>query len=101
MKPPLLIFDARRIDLDEFAENVLSILDRPVINQTGIAGLFDFHLEFAPDETTPALPRLAPLDGSGLSIFSALQEQLGLRLATAKGPGTFLVIDHVEKPSQN
>jgi uncharacterized protein (TIGR03435 family) len=101
IKPPMLILEARRISLDEFTKNVLSILDRPTINQTRIAGLFDFHLEFAPDETTPALPRLAPSDNSGPSIFTAIQEQLGLKLAPAKGPGTFLVIDHVERPSEN
>jgi len=101
MKQPLLIVEARKISLDEFAKNILSILDRPVINQTGTPGLFDFHLEFTPDETTPALPRFAPSDNSGTSIFTAVQEQLGLKLASAKGPGTFLVIDHVERPSEN
>jgi uncharacterized protein (TIGR03435 family) len=65
--------------------------------------MFDFHLEYVPDENSP----LAHRDGSdsaavaGPSIFTALQEQLGLKLQPAKGPGELLVIDHIEKPSGN
>jgi bla regulator protein blaR1 len=82
-------------------------LDRPVTDKTGIAGMFDFHLEFAIDDTTrSAVPPNSPAaalasDPSGPSIFTALQEQLGLKLEPAKGPGEFLVIDSVEHPSQN
>jgi len=74
----------------------LSRLDRPVIDKTGLTGLFDFHLEYAPGQAGP--------DGSDpvdMSIFSALQQQLGLKLTPAKGPGELLVIDHVERPSEN
>ncbi len=83
-------------------------LDRPVIDKTGIDGLFDIHLEFALDDTTRAvLPAnrpdtIYPDDPTGgTSIFTAVQEQLGLKLESAKGPGEFLVIDHVERPSEN
>ena len=64
--------------------------------------MFDFHLEFAPDETTggTAPPDVAT-DPSGPSIFTAMQEQLGLKLESAKGPGEVLVIDRVERPSEN
>ena len=62
---------------------------------TGVAGLFDFHLEFAPDEAASDDPAGAP------SIFTALQQQLGLKLEAGKGPGEFLVIDRVEKPTEN
>jgi uncharacterized protein (TIGR03435 family) len=98
-----LIIDARKIGVAEFAKNVLSVLDRPVVDKTGIAGLFDFQLEFAPDEATPALPRLKTLADSagGPSIFTAMQEQLGLKLEPAKGPGEFLIIDSVERPTEN
>jgi uncharacterized protein (TIGR03435 family) len=67
-------------------------LDRTVIDKTGVAGIFDFHLEFAPDGAAP--------DDTGPSIFTAIQE-LGLKLESAKGPVEFLVIDHVERPSGN
>ena len=86
------------------------VLDRPVINKTGITGKFSFHLDFAPDETTPRLlsrggvPGGAPpaaSDPTGPSIFTAVQEQLGLKLEPSKGPGEVLVIDHVERPSEN
>jgi uncharacterized protein (TIGR03435 family) len=69
-------------------------LGRQVIDRTSLPGLFDFTLEFAPEGNgADAIP--------GPSIFTALQEQLGLKLEPAKGPVEILVIDHVEKPSQN
>jgi uncharacterized protein (TIGR03435 family) len=87
-------------------------LDRPVIDKTGTGGVFDFHLEFVPDQNTPGFllqlrrpPGPAGLtpsdDPAGPSIFTAIQEQLGLKLEPTKGSGEFLVIDHVEKPSDN
>ncbi len=69
-------------------------LGRPVVDRTSLAGLFDFTLEFAPEGNgADAIP--------GPSIFTALQEQLGLKLDPAKGPVEILVIDHAEKPSEN
>jgi uncharacterized protein (TIGR03435 family) len=88
-------------NLDEFAKLLGVTLGRPVVDRTGITGTFDFHLEFALDENTPNV-RLEPSDEPpGPSIFTALQEQLGLKLASARGPAEFLVIDHVERPSEN
>lgn len=80
-------------------------LDRPVIDKTGVAGIFDFHLEFVLDGATPGFPfgshePTSSGDGAGPSIFTAIQK-LGLKLESAKGPVEFLVIDHVEKPSSN
>lgn len=89
------LVEAEGMSLDAFAQAYLGGLDRPVINKTGIAGLFDFRLEFAPDEAASDDPAGAP------SMFTALQQQLGLRLETGKGPGEFLVIDRVERPSGN
>jgi uncharacterized protein (TIGR03435 family) len=69
-------------------------LDRLVIDKTGIAGLYEFRLEWTPDDT--------PADvATGASIFTAIQEQLGLRLQPATGPVETLVIDHAEKPDAN
>jgi bla regulator protein blaR1 len=77
-------------------------LQRTVIDKTGLAGMFDFHLEFTPDEVTPGITASGDArDPAGPSIFAALQEQLGLKLEAAKGPAEVLVIDHVEKPSEN
>jgi uncharacterized protein (TIGR03435 family) len=87
--------------VDEFSKALGFVLGRPVINRSGITGLFDFRLEYAIDETTGGT-RVAPSDEpAGPSIFTAIQEQLGLKLESAKGPGERLVIDHVEKPSEN
>jgi uncharacterized protein (TIGR03435 family) len=67
------------------------VLDRAVLDRTEIAGEFDIDLEWTPDENP----------GPGPSIFTALQEQLGLKLETQKGVVDVLVIDHVERPSAN
>ena len=97
------------MNMDDFIKHSLGPnLDRPVINQTGITGLFDFHLEYAPDDTASAFSESAlGADGSasseqtGASIFTALRQQLGLKLEPAKALGDFLFIDHVERPSAN
>jgi uncharacterized protein (TIGR03435 family) len=85
------------------------LLDRPVIDKTGVTGTFDIHLEFAPDVTMPSIgpPRGSvdnpgtPSTDNGPSIFTAMQEQLGLKLEPAKGPVEVIVIDHSEYPSAN
>jgi uncharacterized protein (TIGR03435 family) len=91
-----------------FAGLLGMILDRPVIDKTGITDLFAIHLEFLPDDfTSPRAAAVAPgapvavggPDAPG--IFQAIQEQLGLKLEPAKGPVDVLVIDHIERPSEN
>jgi uncharacterized protein (TIGR03435 family) len=78
-----------------------------VIDKTGLSGRFNLHVEFEPDDATPGVRsfiRDAPADASGsnsATIFTAIQEQLGLKLTAAKGPIEFLQIDHVERPSEN
>jgi uncharacterized protein (TIGR03435 family) len=79
---------------------------RTVVDKTGIAGVFPVHLTFVPDESmmqAPGSPGDAanPAADAGPSLFTALQEQLGLRLQSGKGLVPLLVIDHVEKPSKN
>ena len=75
--------------------------DRPVIDKTGLAGGFDLHLKWALDEAAGATGPVTTDEPTGTSIFTALKEQLGLKLESAKGPVEILVIDHVEKPSEN
>ena len=78
-----------------------------MIDKTGIARRFDIHLSFSPNESMPGLRGPEPdapaaaSDPTGPTIFTAMQEQLGLKLAPAKGPIEFLVIDHLERPSEN
>jgi uncharacterized protein (TIGR03435 family) len=72
----------------------LQELDRPVVDGTGLNGVFNITLDFvAEDAASP--------DSAGPSILTALTEQLGLKLEVTKGPVQILVIDHVEKPSEN
>jgi len=94
---------AQHISLGQFA-NLLS-LDRPVVDRTGLVGNFDITLTWAPDApaTTPnAVEVPARDDPSDATIFTALREQLGLRLQAGKEPLEVLVIDHAEKvPTEN
>jgi uncharacterized protein (TIGR03435 family) len=81
-------------------------LGRTVIDKTGLTANFDVKLEWTPDNAQaapglPDAPNPPPADASGPSIFTALQEQLGLKLAPQKGPVEIIVIDRAEKPSAN
>jgi uncharacterized protein (TIGR03435 family) len=69
-------------------------LGRIIVDKTGLTGRYDFTLEWTPDDA-------APSDQSGPGIFTAIQEQLGLKLEPTKGPVDVIVIDHIEKPSAN
>jgi uncharacterized protein (TIGR03435 family) len=81
------------VSMPAFVEALSDTVDRKVIDKTGYAGTFDFHLTFARDE--------AASDAAGPSVFTALQEELGLRLKPAKDPVEVLVIDHAERPGEN
>ncbi len=87
-----------------FANELARQLGRTVIDKTELGGEYDIKLEWTPDEATPGPPtgeRPVPADAPGPSIFTALQEQLGLKLESTKGPVEILVIDRVEKPTEN
>jgi len=100
------------VALQMLTQSLSSQLGRPVIDQTGLKGNFDFKLEWTPDPgqsgggpfggaPPPGADAPPPPDPNGPSIFTAVQEQLGLRLESQKGPVEMLVIDKVEKPSEN
>lgn len=82
----------RKVAMKMFASMLEQQLGRVVVDNTGIPGEFDIRLEWAKDQTP---------DAAGASIFTALQEQLGLRLESQKGPVEVLVIDSAEKASAN
>lgn len=87
-------FRSFAVPLEYLAGSLANVLGRRVNDRTGLAGKYDYTLTFTPDdEATP--------DVNGPSIFTALQEQLGLKLESAKEPVEVLVIDHVEKPDAN
>jgi uncharacterized protein (TIGR03435 family) len=87
-------------------------LARTVLNQTGLTGDYDFTLRWTPDQGEgailkgpeggkPGTDNAPPPESSGPSIFTAIQEQLGLKLESTTGPVEIVVIDHVERPSEN
>jgi uncharacterized protein (TIGR03435 family) len=98
--------DGKGVTMAELAKTLsrtyVSAVGRNVIDETGLTGAFDIHLTWAVDSTsagTGAIDNAADL--AGPPIFTALQEQLGLKLESTKGPVEVLVIDHIERPSGN
>ena len=94
----------RVVPTRELAEALATLLNRSVLDKTGLTGNYDFDLNWTPDGATirgPGDPDAPPPDPNGPSIFTAVQEQLGLELKSAKGPVEVLVIDHAEKPDAN
>jgi uncharacterized protein (TIGR03435 family) len=101
---------AQGVPITSLANILSQQLHRTVIDKTGLTGKYDLDLNWTPDQGSEPMfkgtdgaqqrPDPAP-DASGPSIFTALQEQLGLRLQSAKGPVETLVIDYVEMPSEN
>jgi uncharacterized protein (TIGR03435 family) len=95
-----------QISIVEFARVLSVAVARPVIDKTGFVGTFDADLAFLPDQATSGLPNpgpglLPPPDPTAVTIFTAIQEQLGLKLESDKGPVEVLVIDSVRRPSEN
>jgi uncharacterized protein (TIGR03435 family) len=88
--------------MTEFIRMLSMVLGAPVIDKTGFTEPFDVRLDFLPDETTGALPPPpAPPDDPNPTILTAIQEQLGLKLESTKGPVEVLVIDRLERPAEN
>jgi uncharacterized protein (TIGR03435 family) len=98
-------FDVFGVSIGDFADAVLSrLLNRVVIDKTGEKGLFDLHFEFTPNDVTPLGGAPLPVSPAGeddISIFTALEQQLGLKLESSKGPVDVLIIDRAERPSEN
>lgn len=99
---------ASSIDMSRFTGLLARQLHRTVIDKTELTGIYDFTLEFMPDSgavsaqnRTDDAPTSAAPDLGGASIFTAIQQQLGLKLEPGRGPVETLIIDHAEKPSAN
>jgi uncharacterized protein (TIGR03435 family) len=82
------------ISIESLTFSITNLVGRVIVDKTGLTGRYDMTLNWTPDEE-------AGTSTTGPSIFTALEEQLGLKLVSAKGPVDTIVIDHVEKPSQN
>jgi uncharacterized protein (TIGR03435 family) len=104
---------AKKVTMAQLANSLANQLGRNVIDRTGLTGGFDFELKWTPDENESFGPKEMmradgaapggppPSDPAGPSIFTALQEQLGLKLETQKGPVEILIIDGAERASEN
>ena len=99
LKPGMLRLNPRsgslagtELDIPYLVQTLSDIMDQTVLNKTALDGKYDFALKWSPDPTVSA-------DAPG--IFTALQEQLGLKLESSKGQVEVVVIDSVETPSEN
>jgi uncharacterized protein (TIGR03435 family) len=97
-----LSFSGDAVPIDTLASIFQSYAGRPLFDKTGLSGLFDVKLEFFL-ETSGSNPATLPAaaEPSGPIFATAIEEQLGLKLESARGPVEVLVIDSVQKPSEN
>lgn len=96
--------DAQASTMANLAQRLADALRMPVVDFTRMEGRFNFKLSWNPDDAKPLPPNAAGKslgEPSGPSIFTALQEQLGLKLESRKVPVEVIVIDQAEKPSEN
>ena len=103
-QPGDLRVTGNKVTMEMLVSFLSQSVDRTVVNRTGLSGAFDFTLEFAPELGPGSEPGSAasPLDRSAApSLFTALQEQLGLKLESARGPVDVVVIDNIQEPSPN
>jgi uncharacterized protein (TIGR03435 family) len=93
--------------LSSFANTLSPPMQRVVVDRTGLAGNWEFELTFAPEQSTlppgplPAGAQVPNVDPNAPSLVTAIEEQLGLRLRSARGPVEVLVVDRVERPTGN
>lgn len=92
------------LPLDTLATGLYNIgaVDRPIVNKTGFTRIYDLHLQFVSLSPPPGAFAQPGVDDASLpSVFTALEEELGLKLGPAKGPQEFLIIDSIERPSED
>jgi uncharacterized protein (TIGR03435 family) len=90
-------FDGDRVTISRLSGDLEEVVDRNVVDKTGLKGRYDLHLRWTPNDS----PNAAADSNPPPDIFTALQEQLGLKLVPSKGPVPTLVIDHIERPTEN
>jgi uncharacterized protein (TIGR03435 family) len=87
--------------IGDLANELSKRLGREVLDKTGLKGNYDLTLRWLDEsQAQPSIEDRCPLDPSG-PLFAAIQEQLGLKLESQKGPVRTLVLEHIEKPSEN
>ncbi len=83
--------------MQEVAEGLAFFLNRPVVDRTGLSGKFDFELEYDADRDNPLFGEQM----RGPALFTAFQEQAGLRLDSTRAPVEVIVVDSIQRPSEN
>ena len=101
-----VVLTVRNATMADFADGMqASFMDRPVVNQTGLTDRYDFFLKWTPDGSQSGLGEKMPPPADDANappgLYTAIQEQLGLKLVSTKAPVDVLVIDHIEMPSEN
>lgn len=96
-----LTIDGDAMNATELSATISMVLDRSVVDRTGVTGTFDVHLRWTPNPGEIGDSDTASVGESSGSIFTVLQEQLGLKLQRASVPVEVLLIDHVDKPTAN
>jgi uncharacterized protein (TIGR03435 family) len=101
--PERILLPARNTTMGEFTSLLQrALLDRPVVDKTGLTGKYDFNLQWAPDNSQfGGGVAAAPSDAPDAPFFTAIQQQLGIRLEATKGPVDALIVDQAEHPSAN
>ena len=107
---PDLWVEGPGMTMSDFSKLLYLVVDRPVLDRTGITGRFEIHIQFAAEPTPsifsvesgmPPVESAPSAESPGPSIYSVVEKQLGLKLEPAKGAREFVVIDHVERPTAN
>ena len=100
--PERILMPARNASMADFTSVLQrAILDRPVVDNTNLTGRYDFDLEWAPDESQFGGDIPASTDASIPPFFTAIEQQLGLRIVATRGPIQAIVVDHADHPSAN
>ncbi|MFZ0819124.1 MAG: TIGR03435 family protein [Candidatus Acidiferrales bacterium] len=97
------------VPIGNLARTLASFLGRPVLDKTGLTGMYDYTLQWSPEDTRAQAPSgggdgqppAAPSEPAGPTLLMAVQDQLGLKLESGKGPVEIIVIEHIERPSEN
>jgi uncharacterized protein (TIGR03435 family) len=107
LRPGRGFLAGNQIGIPFLAQTLSQIVGQPILHQTGLTSKYSFELRWTPDESSPngafgeALTPQPPADANLPNIFTALQEQIGLKLESGKGPVPVIVVDHMEAPSAN
>jgi uncharacterized protein (TIGR03435 family) len=97
--------ETNALPFTNFVSALSGITGRKIVDKTGLTGFYDIKLQWTPDpvpaDAAAPRPEVPPVDSNGPSLFTALEEQLGLKLESSKGPVDVLVIDSVSRPTEN